>query len=509
MASKEAGEAQQPTIDEVVELRGGRRKQEEGGSSPAPPTDLDRATAGAARPKPVSPPVVGMGWVARDGAERMGLRTAPEDDPDAEPEDTSAYARPSASDDEGHLISPRITAGPGSPLEGAGMVPVISVDTSLRAPLPDPEERPAPPENPPIPRITILSSPGPGQVCPTCKGPLRVLRTTHHRRLECTWFRLEWMEIERDWADCPTHLTVETTALARPAFLLPKGQVANGLLARIVAWRWQDHMPGHDITRLLASLGLRSTNSDVARWLQAAHQVIAPIAAAIRESTADGKTDPTGLLVRAGGKDGRLKATTKGKLVSFAWQASDDAPRPDDPAERARDLLLDARGWSRAGAQAIMRRIVARALATDRDRAARASWRLEELRMATDHAAEQAAIDAMLPLLDDPELADPHLRSAARNLAIGGPEGLFRFTPSDKPAPAPALPENVRVTLPRWFWSHGDGTVEQVTDWHTLVESCTAAGQSPWRTLRDIFEAFADGGHQPLDGKQWIPGKKR
>jgi transposase len=354
----------------------------------------------------------------------------------------------------------------------------------------------------------MLSSPGPDQVCPVCKGPLRVLRTTREDRLDCTWFRLEWLEVERDHADCPRDLAVETAPLHRPAFALRQGPVGNGLLARIATWRWQDHMPGHDIARLLASLGLRCTDSHVARWLLAAGQAITPVAAAIRARCEGGATDPQGLLVVDEGKEGRLRATVRGELVSFAWTPSEEGPRPDTPEERARRVLLDARGWSRAGRQAHLRRTVARALATERDRAARACWTLEELRAAADPAAEAAALDRALAALAPGDPPDPHLLMANHLLASDGAEGLRRLRADGRLATDPPLPDNARGTLPRWFLGMGDGGVAQVADWLTVTESCASAGVSPWRHLRDLFEAWADGGWQPVDGARWVPRRK-
>lgn len=463
MASKDPAKAPAPSIDAADQVQGQRLRSDEGGP---------------------------------DGAT------------DAQ-EDTRAYGRPSAEPEEGRVLPPRVAGTSGSPLEGLLQIPVLTVQTAVRPPPPPAAPPPDPAEPSPIPRVTILSSPGPGQVCPVCKGPLRVLRTTREDRLECTWFRLEWLEVERDLADCPAHPTLETVPLHRPAFALPESPLGNGLLARIGTWRWQDHMPGHDLSRLLVSLGLRCTESHVSRWLQAAGAQLAPVAAAIRQRCAGGTTDPLGIIVVDGAAgsspvEGRLRATTRGALVAFDWTAGSEGPRPDTPEERARRVLLDARGWSRAGRQANLRRIAARALATDRDRAARVSWILEELRAAADPAAEKAAMDRVLGVLGRADQADPHLLLAARSLAADGPEGLLRLGKGG-PNPDPPRPENVRAVLPRWFLSLGDGGAAQVADWLTVMESCAAAGVPPWRYLRDLFEARADAGAAAFDAARWVP----
>ncbi|NOY27463.1 MAG: transposase, partial [Oligoflexia bacterium] len=377
MASKDQGKsATQLGIDAVVDILGPRLDTDDHDAPPVSQDDLPVSESAQDTPRPGPRPVSGMDWLERHVSGRQSLCAPPDFDPDAKPQDTSAYGRRRDKLDPGKVIPPRSVGGPGSNLDPLLNIPVITVDTAPR-PI---ETRPPPPEvQRPIPRVMILSSPADSQACPQCKGPLRVIRSTRENRLECTWFRLEWLEIERGWGDCKQHLQVETTRLARPAFLLPKGPVGNGLLARIATWRWQDHMPGHQIMRLLDGLEIRCTHTQVARWLQAAAVVIAPVAAAIRQASSGGKTDAHGLVVVDSGEEGRLRATVKGSLISYDWTPGDATPRPDDPKERTRDVLLDVRGWTQAGAQAHLRRLVARALATDRDRAARLSWRLEEL----------------------------------------------------------------------------------------------------------------------------------
>lgn len=508
-----------PTLDEADQVRGARhraveapdRPQPPPGPAPSPQAGAPQAGAPqAGAPQAPAPQrlaaVAGMGWVAADAGERLSLRSPPEDTVDSAP-DTSAFRRPSADGLMGKVIAPRVQGGPGSPLEPLLAIPVISVGAAVRPPAP--RSPPPPPAEPsPIPRVTLLSSPAPGQACPVCKGPLRVLRTTREDRLDCTWFRLEWLEVERDHADCPRDLSVPTTPLHRPAFALQGAPVGNGLLARIATWRWQDHMPGHDITRLLVALGLRCTDSQVSRWLIGLEPAIQPVAAAIRARCEGGTADAQGISLVDEGKEGRLRATTRGELVAFAWAPCDDSPRPDAPEERARRVLLDARGWSRSGRQAWLRRTVARALATDRDRAARASWTLEELRAATDPTTEAAALARAIAAIGPGDPPDPHLLMAARLFEHEGTDELLRLRPDGRPAADPPLPENARGTLPRWFLGTGDGGAARVADWLTVTESCAGAGVSPWRHLRDLFEAWADGGWQPVDGARWVPGRK-
>lgn len=496
------------SLNDIGQVKGGRVRdpygpEPKGAAPPAAPAAAaplpDLPAPAPVEPAAVEPAGTGMGWLQTQG--RMGLRHAA-DSLDVVPEpDTSAYRRPTPPQEQGHILSPRQASTATSPLEGALAVPV---GPAPRQPAPPPP--PVEPGSSPIPWITVLSTPGPAQLCPSCKGPLRVLRSSREERLDITWFRLEWLEIERCWADCPKHPTLETVPLQRPTYLVPDSRVGNGLLARVATWRWQDHTPLIDIARLLSDLGLRCSERRVASWLEQGHRFIAPIARALHAKAAGGSRDELGMLLSDGRREGRLRATVKGKAIAFDWSAGGEGPRPDTPDERARRVLLDARGWSYEGRQATLRRSAAQALGSRRDGAARLLWLLEELRGAADGANERALLGRIQALLASERDLDPRMRAAANTLAVHGIEGLCRFDAQGKPAAPPPRPENARAVLPRWFLGISDGPIEAVTDWLTVVESCRESGVPPWRYLRDLFQAASDG---PIKAEAWLPDAQR
>lgn len=462
------------------------------------PTDraaLEDPSGPQARPSPPvegprEDPGQGMGWLQTGG--RFGLRPAPEDLVDSTSPDTSAYRRPSAQEPPGHVLSPRVAETARSPMEGASAVPVLPSARRGEGPAAPPLPTPASTSEVqgPIPWTVVISSPAPGQVCPRCKGPLRILRTRREERLEMSWFRLEWWEIERGIADCPKHPEVESEPLGRPAFRVPASRMGNGLLARVACWRWQDHMPAHEIARLVGALGLRCSERRVGEWLALAHEVIAPAARRLR-AAATGPADELGIILGEPRREGRLRARTGGGAVAFTWTEGHEGPRPDMPEERARHVLLDARGLSQAGRQATLRRAVAPALATRRDLAARLLWQLEELRLARDGQAERALLARIQAQLQGE--TDPHLHAARTALEVFGVEGLCRFDARGRPAPLPSRPENVRAVLPSWLLLPVDGRPEGVADWLTVMESATAAGVSAWPWLRDRLRGAAEG----------------
>lgn len=497
------------SLNDIGQVKGGRVRDPYGpdpgdpvAAPPPPPGEPlpDLPAPGLVEPAPTEPAGTGMGWLQTEG--RMGLRPAADALELSPAPDTSAFRRPAAPQPPGHVLSPRSPSTATSPLEGATAVPVGPAPRQPAPPPPPPVE----PGSSPIPWITVLSTPGPAQVCPSCKGALRVLRSSREERLEMSWFRLEWLEIERCWADCPKHPTVETVPFQRPAYLVPESRVGNGLLARVATWRWQDHMPVIDIARLLSELGLRCSERRVASWLEQGHRAIAPIAAALQAKAAGGSRDELGLLLSDGRREGRLRATVKGKAIAFDWSAGGEGPRPDAPSERARRVLLDARGWSHEGRQATLRRSAAQALGSRRDGAARLLWLLEELRGAADGASERALLGRIEGLLAAERELDPRMRAAANTLAVHGIEGLCRFDPKGKPAAPPPRPENARAVLPRWFLGVSDGPIEAAADWLTVVESCRESGVPPWRYLRDLFQAASEG---PIKAEAWLPDAQR
>lgn len=433
--------------------------------------------------------------------------------------DTSAFSRPSAKGED-EALEPIVPADPtrtGSNLEALLAIPVIEVTAAMReawareAPPPPPE--PAGP--PPLTRVTLTSSPGKGQVCPECKGKLRVVRTRREDRLDATWFRFEWLQIERGQADCPDHPQVETLPLQLPAFLVAP-PIANGMLAWLATWRWRDHMPGHEIARLLRQTGIRCDEARVGRWLARAHGPVARVAAILRSQTT-GDGDERGLEVIDGTVRGRMRARSQGKAVVFDWRPDDSPPSPDNPKERARDALLALRGWSREGRQASLRRKAALFCSTDADLGPQLAWRLDSLRSAADRAEEDAAFAAIDQLVDTAlatntarDGADPHQRAALRALARelrADRAGLYRFDAKGKAQPPLPMPEHVRLHLPAWFATTGDGGAAAMADWLTVVASCDAAGVPVWTWFRDLFRSAAEEG-DALQPERHLPGTR-
>lgn len=522
------------------------------------PTQAPEAPADAASPDgEVTPiavvegPAEGMSWLSRDAAERLPLRDtehdahdgAPEPDTsafrrparsgleeatrvvppelrrlrgagidaeDGQPEpDTSAFRRPNPPSDDASrkLLQPPRGGRSGSNLEPLLAIPVLEVSPALRAA--HRAEAPpveAPPPGPPVlPRYTVGSSPGPKQRCSTCKGALRVVRSTHEERLDATWFRFEWLDVERGWGDCPTHPTFATEPLERPAFL-PAGRIGNGVLAWIVTWRWHDHMPGHEILDLLHAYGLRPTETHLARWLAQAQAVLAPVAAAVRAEV-EGEPDERGIQVNDGRTSGRMRGRTGKKGVAFDWKAEEPPTVGDGPRERARQVLLDMRGWSRVGRQAILARKLAMLAATDPQAGPRLAWRAEELRRAADGAAEQAAWNALLDGIEAmAECGLPAYRATTLVLQEGG-DSMLRFDAKGKPRPDLPVPENARHKLPAWYASTGDGGPQAMADAYTITESCRALGLPVWPYLRDLYTAAAEQG-EALQPARWTPAAR-
>ncbi|MCB9778476.1 MAG: hypothetical protein H6742_07935 [Alphaproteobacteria bacterium] len=477
-----------------------------GRPSAKPPLGKVMSPRGASPQKTGS--LVGMEWVEDDAGGRASLR--PEADDDGDPQDTSAYRRPSPREKPGPMVSPRTAGRSGSPLESAvQVVPVQSVRTAVgpaKPAAPAPPVVPAPaPE--PLPRVELLSSPGPKQRCPVCKGMLRVIRSRREARLDARWYRFEWLDIDRGFGDCPKCPSVPTRRLEEPAYAIADAPIGNGLLAWVLTWRWQDHMQGPEIARALRVLGVRATDTDISRWLRGSLALLAPVADAVRQEAAKGQADARGVPMLDGGSEGVLRGRVTARAVAFDWEPGDVGPGPGDPEERAFAALQDARGWSRAGRQAMLRRKAAHALSRDPASAAPVAWRLEELRSAADHATEQALLGA---LARDVERATarggihPHLRDIADRLDREV-DHLRRFGPKG-PLPPPPLPENARFAVPTWLVAGGDGDAAAVTAGLSLAASCAQAQVPTWSWFRDSLDAAAR--DELGDGRKWTPAAR-
>ncbi|MCP5071390.1 MAG: IS66 family transposase [bacterium] len=154
--------------------------------------------------------------------------------------------------------------------------------------------------------------------CTTCGDSLTVTGTTTSHRVGWVPGHFEVLVVEREQCACPKHPEAGTYAASEP-FLLPGSMCDDGLLARIIVDKHEDHLPLNRQSRRLARQGMPFGTNVLAGWVLRGFEWVRPVVDALsRQVVVDQLvlSDDTGHPVQDKG-DGTLR---KGRLWVFTDQ---------------------------------------------------------------------------------------------------------------------------------------------------------------------------------------------
>lgn len=185
----------------------------------------------------------------------------------------------------------------------------------------------------------------PGQTCPECGGPLRLLGEDVSGILEDGAAKLKIVEAVRPEKSCRRCETIaQVPAPSRP---IPRGMAGPGLLAHILVARVDDRLPLDRQGEIFARLGADIPRSTLIDWCGQAVGALGPLVAKIRESVLS--TDrlhaddtPIRVLDRQAKVAGRERGVREGRILTHV---RDDRPWcGDDPPGVACFFSADRRG---------------------------------------------------------------------------------------------------------------------------------------------------------------------
>lgn len=205
----------------------------------------------------------------------------------------------------------------------------------------------------------------PGENCPECSGPLRLIGEDVSEILDFIDARLKLKEIARLKKSCRHCETiVQPPAPSRP---IPRGMAGPGLLAHILVSKFDDHLPLYRQAEILQRHGVTVPRSTLIDWCGQAVAVLRPLSALIKAEVMRSKRlhgDDTPIKVLDPKE--RLKGKARGVKEGRIWvYVRDDRPwgggdppaaaywfSPNRRGEHPQRHLADFRGILQADAYA-------------------------------------------------------------------------------------------------------------------------------------------------------------
>ncbi|WP_022727558.1 IS66 family transposase [Fodinicurvata sediminis] len=211
----------------------------------------------------------------------------------------------------------------------------------------------------------------PGEECPDCGGPLRLLGEDVSELLELVTAQLKVIEIARLKKSCRCcEKVVQPEAPSRP---IPRSMAGPGLLAHILVSKFDDHLPLYRQTEILARQGAEIPRSTLVDWCGQSMAVVAPLVARIKDHVLAGDRlhgDDTPIKVldpRRPKAAASAKAVKEGRIWTYvrddrAWGCTDPPAvaywfSPDRKGVHPQEHLKDFRGILQADAYAGFRKL--------------------------------------------------------------------------------------------------------------------------------------------------------
>ena len=239
-------------------------------------------------------------------------------------------------------------------------------DTTARKP---PRRRGKPKVAPDTPRERITLDPG--ENCPDCGGPLRLLGEDVSQILDFIAAKLKLVETVRPKKSCRCcEKVVQEPAPTRP---VERGMAGPGLLAHIIVGKYDDHLPLYRQTEILARMGADIPRSTLIDWCGRGVATLGPLIERIRalvmaadrlhgDDTPIRVLDPT-----VPEKMDRKRAVKEGRIWAYVhddrpWGGSDPPAvayyfSPDRKGEHPQKHLAEFRGILQADAYAGFRKL--------------------------------------------------------------------------------------------------------------------------------------------------------
>jgi transposase len=134
-----------------------------------------------------------------------------------------------------------------------------------------------------LPRERVLLELAPGdRKCACCGLEMVAVSEEKTEILDYDPARFRIVEIVRPKYVCKDHEESGVCVAPMPARPIPKGMASSGLIAHVIAAKYDDHLPLYRQSRIFRSSGVELDENTLGDWIKGSAQLLAPIADAIR-----------------------------------------------------------------------------------------------------------------------------------------------------------------------------------------------------------------------------------
>ncbi len=363
--------------------------------------------------------------------------------------------------------------------------------------------------------------------CLSCGQGLKVTGTTTSHRTRWVPGHFEILEVEREQCACPNHPEAGTYAASEP-FLLPRSMCDDGLLARVIVDKHEDHLPLNRQSKRFARQGMPFGTNVLAGWLLRGFEQVRPVVEALSKQVVEDQlvlSDDTGHPVQDKGdgtlRKGRLWVFTDQRQAFYAFSPNKKGVHPktilselgfeggtliaDGGSEY--DLAEAELGLERGGCWSHFRRyFTTAAILEPKAKAVLPTFQdlfMIERELKTLDPDDRLAIrkERSAPLVDgvysfieelSPSLRPSSLLSKACGYGVSQKSRMHRFL-EDGRVP---LHNNISELLLRqavvgrknWMFSRSEGGAVAAAGWYSLIESAKLQGVVPLLYLHDLFQ---------------------
>ncbi len=363
--------------------------------------------------------------------------------------------------------------------------------------------------------------------CLSCGQGLKVTGTTTSHRTRWVPGHFEILEVEREQCACPNHPEAGTYAASEP-FLLPRSMCDDGLLARVIVDKHEDHLPLNRQSKRFARQGMPFGTNVLAGWLLRGFEQVRPVVEALSKQVVEDQlvlSDDTGHPVQDKGdgtlRKGRLWVFTDQRQAFYAFSPNKKGVHPktilSELGFEGGTLIADGGseynlaeaelGLERGGCWSHFRRYFTTAAILE-PKAKAVLPTIQDLfmierelktldpddRLAIRKERSAPLVDGVYGFIEElsPNLRPTSLLSKACGYGISQKSRMHRFL-EDGRVP---LQNNISELLLRqavvgrknWMFSRSEGGAVAAAGWYSLIESAKLQGVVPLLYLHDLFQ---------------------
>lgn len=375
-----------------------------------------------------------------------------------------------------------------------------------------------------LPQTTVEVPVAPAD-CTTCGRPLEVTGTTTSHRLRWVPGHFQVLKVVREQCACPDH---PGTYAATEPFLLERSMCDDGLLARVIVDKYEDHLPLNRQCRRMNRQGLSIGTNVLSNWTCRSAAIVRPVVNALMTQVVLQQillSDDTGHPVQDRGdgqlRKGRMWVFTDQRQAFYTFSPNKKGIHPETILARLGfegctlvadggneyDLAEASLGLTRGGCWSHFRRyFTTAAVLEDKAKVVLPTFRdlfliereLKELepeaRLAIRQERSAPLVAGIYKFIEEagPSLRPKSLLAKACGYGLSQRSRMHLFLEDGRVPMHNNLSElllrQAVVGRKSWIFSGSEGGAIAAAGWYSLISSAKLQGLDPLMYLHDLFQ---------------------